>query len=214
MKYSEFMAVSEITFAANINIDMEAAAIRRQITLTGNTTLTPTNMADGMNKELILIASGADRKITWAEPSGTIQWQGAKPEYIRSGETAIVELRCLGTTSADLVASCRYADMDVFEQAAITSKTTLSDVTPPGYEVARIIIEETAGNTAGKVKIGTSDGGQQIIPPITMSASKKRMFNPQTGYFSDSDPQDFYIDSNNWGSGSITIKVINRKVGR
>jgi len=211
--YTTFLTKAAVTYAASINVNLSATNIRQSITLTGDVTLTPTGIAAGKYKELILIASGADRKVAWSEPSGSIQWQGAIPEYIRSGETCLITLRSVGTNSSDIIAECHYADRMAFEQTAITAKTTLTAVTPPKYSPGLTKIENTTANAITGFKIGTTDGGQDILPPVNIAANGSFTFEPQQGYFSDSTAQDWFVDASNWNSGSVDINVNHEKVG-
>ena len=181
------------------------------ITLDGaDTTLTLAGMANGAEVTLNVIALN-DRKVIWGDTD--IQWQTPIPEYIRSGDTCMILLHALGTNTSDVIAICMYAMGMKFEDTAITAKSTLTAVTPPKYNPGLIKIKNTTANAITGFKIGTTDGAQDILPPVNIAANGSFTFKPQTGYFSDTTAQDWFVDASNWNSGSVDINVNHEKVG-
>ncbi len=80
---------------------------------------------------------------------------------------------------------------------------------PAGYEIDSIFVEETAGNAAGNISIGTAAAGTQIVNAFTVGASADlKMTLVSTGtYFSKTADQDIYISSSAWGTGVLDVTI-------
>ena len=90
-----------VIYAASVNLDFNAVAHKR-IDLTGNLSLTGTNMDYGKSLLLRLAADGSARNLAF--PVGWKFVGGAAPASLASNKTALLTLECFGTTDADVVA--------------------------------------------------------------------------------------------------------------
>lgn len=94
---------STIAYASGVALDMAALDQQyRTITMSGNLSLTTSNLANGRTVSLRLIASGATRALT--VPSGWL-FLGAKPTTVASGKTAVLSLTMFGSVDADCIAA-------------------------------------------------------------------------------------------------------------
>ena len=75
------------------------------------------------------------------------------------------------------------------------------------YKVTDIILEETSGNNAGNISIGTTSGGTEVVNSQTVNASEVIHAPLGTTFFSVSANQILYISSSSWGSGVIKATV-------
>ena len=90
---------SALTYAATINLDFNSDTIRT-ITLTGDLTLgTPTNIAVGKEKILIVKASGAARTVTISFGISTSPAIVPLP----AGKTAFISFYCQSTNASDIL---------------------------------------------------------------------------------------------------------------
>jgi len=94
---------STIAYASGIELDMAVLDQQyRTITMSGDLSLTTSNLANGRTVSLRLIASGATRALT--VPSGWL-FLGAKPTTVASGKTAVLSLTMFGSVDADCIAA-------------------------------------------------------------------------------------------------------------
>lgn len=99
--YSGELSAITVTYATTTNVDFKKAALQT-ITLTGNVTITASNMKAGQTVILRVIASGGSRNFT-ALPSWVFIGAAA-PTSVASGKTGVFVLRAFGTTAASVVA--------------------------------------------------------------------------------------------------------------
>ena len=97
-------------------------------------------------------------------------------------------------------------------QQSISSDGILDFKLLKGYSV-KYIIKETNGNSAGNVSLGITPGGTEIgtetiLANQTVAAPK---FDSLYDYASDSVDQDLYISSDGWGSGVVTVTIIQER---
>ena len=89
------------TYAPSVNLDFNGVAHKR-LDLTGNLSLTTTNMDVGKSFLLRIAADGTNRTLSF--PVGWKWVGGAMPASILANKTALLQLRCFGTGDADVVA--------------------------------------------------------------------------------------------------------------
>lgn len=90
--------VVDHTYAASVDLDFTDPLLQR-IVLTGDVTLTFSELGLSRGIVLLLEASGATRAITW--PVG-IKWSGDPLTSLDSGDKAMVLLHSFGTTDGDV----------------------------------------------------------------------------------------------------------------
>ena len=90
-----------IPYAASVNLDFNGVAHKR-IDLTGNLSLTATNMDYGKSFLLRIAADGSARTLSF--PAGWRFAGGTAPASLSANKIALLDLRCFGTTDADVVA--------------------------------------------------------------------------------------------------------------
>ena len=90
-----------IPYAASVNLDFNGVAHKR-IDLGGNLSLTATNMDYGKSFLLRLAADGSARTLSF--PAGWRFVGSAAPASLAANKIALLDLRCFGTTDADVVA--------------------------------------------------------------------------------------------------------------
>jgi hypothetical protein len=90
-----------VLYAASVNLDFAGVAHKR-IDLAGNLSLTASNMNAGRSLELRIAADGTNRTLSF--PAGWKFVGGAAPASILANKTAMLFLRCFGTTDADVIA--------------------------------------------------------------------------------------------------------------
>lgn len=90
-----------IIYAASVNLDFNGVAHKR-IDLTGNLSLTATNMDYGKSFLLRIAADGSARNLSF--PVGWKFVGAAAPASIAANKTALLELKAFGTTDTDVVA--------------------------------------------------------------------------------------------------------------
>ena len=90
-----------VIYAASVNLDFNAVAHKR-LDLTGNLSLTATNMDYGKSLLLRLAADGSTR--TLAFPPGWRWVGGTVPASLAANKIALLTLDCFGTTEAAVVA--------------------------------------------------------------------------------------------------------------
>jgi hypothetical protein len=79
----------------------------KDFTVTGNVTFTTNNRGAGRSTTIKLVASGADRTITYPTLGswlGSNYPDGSNQIVLASGKTAILTMTCFGTASSDIVA--------------------------------------------------------------------------------------------------------------
>jgi hypothetical protein len=90
-----------IVYAASVNLDFNGVAHKR-IDLTGNLSLTATNMDYGKSFLLRIASDGSARNLSF--PAGWKFIGAAAPASIAASKIALLELQCFGTTDADVIA--------------------------------------------------------------------------------------------------------------
>lgn len=94
---------SGLATTGTIDLDFaDLTGTEQPISLTGDPTFTSSGEAIGRSFELVLIAGGSTRTITW--PSWTA-FGAALPTSLASGKILRVTLRCTGTTDASVHAA-------------------------------------------------------------------------------------------------------------
>ncbi len=95
----------------------------------------------------------------------------------------------------------------------ITGDTALIDIVPPGYRIASILIEETAGKTVtGGVDIGTTASGSEVVNAEVVGANSVVMAALSGTFFGTSSAQTLYISAATaWNSASVNVTVVMEK---
>ena len=92
---------------------------------------------------------------------------------------------------------------------AITNQTnyTWTDGVPATYICGKIIIDETSGNNSGNIRVGTTNGGEQIVSDVTVNANDTHIIecNWDIDWAS---ATTLYINSDSWGSGEIKVYLL------
>lgn len=92
-----------LAYGATVNLDFSTAAKTAQtIALTGNLTLTTSNLANGASKVIRLSADGSARTLTF--PTDWTFYGLARPATIAAGKKGMLNLFSYGTTDADVSA--------------------------------------------------------------------------------------------------------------
>lgn len=93
-----------ITYAASVALDF-ATTIKsvQSVTLTGNITLTTTNLASGRVKVLRIIGDGSVR--TFSLPAGWKFLNGSAPASLAASKVGVLTLMAFGATDGDVVAT-------------------------------------------------------------------------------------------------------------
>jgi hypothetical protein len=96
--------VGTLTYAASVELDF-APTIKsvQTISLTGNLTLTTSNLASGRVKLIRLIADASARTLTL--PAGWVFLGAAAPTTLAASKTALLALTAFGTANGDIVAT-------------------------------------------------------------------------------------------------------------
>lgn len=97
---------SVLTFVPSVNLDFSTAAESHTISLTGNLTLTTSNLAGGRRKLVRLIDDGSARTLTFPVAWTTIG--GAIPANMTASATALLELYCFSNADSGVLA--RYVE--------------------------------------------------------------------------------------------------------
>ncbi len=95
--------------------------------------------------------------------------------------------------------------IQLFSQADIQTNGVISFRVPPGFRLVSLVIEETAGQTAGAVQIGTSLNGDEVVSAVNIGGNQLEDCPLQQKLFSLSQAQTLYVSSDNWGSGRISV---------
>lgn len=98
--YTGTVTAATVTYAATTNVDFALAAFQT-VTLTGNVTLTDSNLVAGKTIILRLIASGGSRNLTL--PAGWVNLGASAPTAVASGKTGVFVLRSFGTADSSIV---------------------------------------------------------------------------------------------------------------
>ena len=124
---------------------------------------------------------------------------------------ALVDGCDIGTLTEHITVSAGV-DLDkVFQPSShsITNQTNYEweDAVPSGGLLTKVIIRETSGNAAGNIRIGTTDGGEQVVREIAVGASKTLIVD--CDWEMDwSTAKHLFINSDGWGSGEVTVSLI------
>lgn len=98
------------------------------------------------------------------------------------------------------------------EQLGISANGLLSDLIPNGYELQSFYINEKNSASAGNISIGTSALGTDVVNANAVGADYDDALTLLKNYFSRTANQQLYISSSGWGSGSVDIEMICRKI--
>lgn len=96
-----YVGVSTLTYAATTNIDFADKRLQT-LSLTGNVTLTSSNLVAGREVLLRVISDASIRTFTFP---GTWVFVGATPANIAASKTGLLLLRSYGATDANVVAN-------------------------------------------------------------------------------------------------------------
>lgn len=94
----------QITYASTINLDLqELDGQTREIILSGELSLTTTNLAKGRKLKLRIVGDGLGRSLGFP-----VDWkfQGAKPATLPANKVARLAIECFGTTNVSVDAVC------------------------------------------------------------------------------------------------------------
>ena len=83
---------------------------------------------------------------------------------------------------------------------------------PAGCRIRAIVIEETNGNPAGDIRIGSSAGLDDIVAPTTVGGGELIDCQLDKKLFSLQQSQSLFISSSNWGSGKINVHISMEKI--
>lgn len=93
-----------LSYAASVALDFSSSAKTTQtISLTGNLTLTSSNLASGRAKFIRLVGDASSRTLTF--PAGWTFLNATAPGTLAAGKTALLFLIAFGTTDSTVVAS-------------------------------------------------------------------------------------------------------------
>ena len=90
--------------------------------------------------------------------------------------------------------------------------TTYSNIVPAGYRLDSIIFEETAGNAAGNVQIGTTEWTANVVMAFALSGSDLSSVLPILDIFSTAAPQSLSVSSSAWGTSSVDVYFLMRRI--
>ncbi len=91
-------------YAASVNLDFNGVAHKR-LDLSGNLSLTATNMDYGKSLLLRLKADGSTRTLSF--PAGWRWVAGTAPANLAANKLALLKLECFGTAETDVIAEYR-----------------------------------------------------------------------------------------------------------
>lgn len=95
----------------------------------------------------------------------------------------------------------------------ITNQTnyTWTNAVASDYICNKIIIHETSGNNAGNIRIGTTDGGEEVISEIAVNSNNTYIIEPKWELDWTS-ATTLYINSDSWGTGEIKVYLLMNKI--
>lgn len=128
--------LTTITYAASVDLDLEASYPVNLLALTGNVTIAFTGKAAGRHRWIALQADGTARNVTWP---GAAVWSGDAVATVPAGETIIVLVISLSTTDASVVlvafSAPSYASLGIVPKEYGGSGADNSALTFPGSGV-------------------------------------------------------------------------------
>jgi hypothetical protein len=103
-KFSRRAPVTTLTYAATTDLPFASGLVAPVLllALTGNVTLTTTNLFAGGRVEVVITADGSSRNFTF--PAGWVFVGAAAPASIAAGKKGVLTLISTGTTDAGVVA--------------------------------------------------------------------------------------------------------------
>jgi len=90
-------------------------------------------------------------------------------------------------------------------QSGIKTDGKMALEVPAGYRISSLVLEESAGANAGKLRIGTFPGASDIATTAKMTAANLIDLSLKKNIFSLDKAQHLYISSSNWGKGAISV---------
>lgn len=97
----------------------------------------------------------------------------------------------------------------VVSSSSNTGDGTLFEI-PKGYMLELIVFAETGGSDV-TVDVGTTNGGNEVFPAVTVSANGTQVVQINDLY-SLTAAQSIYISSAAWGTSSLNVYGLTRKV--
>lgn len=94
----------------------------------------------------------------------------------------------------------------------LAANTTYSGIIPIGYRLDSVIFEETAGNAAGNVQVGTTEWTADVVMAFALSGSELSSVLPILDIFSLSASQSLSVSSSAWGTSSVDVYFLMRRV--
>ena len=94
----------------------------------------------------------------------------------------------------------------------IAANATYSGIVPAGYRLDSIIFEETAGNNAGDVQVGKTEWAADIVFAFTLNSNILASVLPILDVFSMSSSQSLSVSSSAWGTSSVNVYFLMRRV--
>lgn len=94
----------------------------------------------------------------------------------------------------------------------LSSDTTYTGIVLPGYYLHSILFEETAGNAAGNVQVGTTEWDTDVVFTFALNASALAEVVPIQSIFSMSTAQSLSVSSSAWGTSSVNVYFLMRRV--
>jgi len=88
-----------LNWASSIHLNLSSNHNGKRITLAGNTTFTSSGYLFGARLEAFIDCDASNRTLTWP---AAWKWLNATPTSIAANKSAILDLRCKGTTEADV----------------------------------------------------------------------------------------------------------------
>lgn len=101
----------------------------------------------------------------------------------------------------------RYRDtISNLELDGVTDDTTF--VVPAGFVLKSVYILNTTSNAVtGGIKIGTTDGGTEVVSSIAVGADEFAIFHDGGLFSTESDTTLYLQDVTSWNSASLNIRI-------
>jgi hypothetical protein len=118
------------------------------------------------------------------------------PKFDANGQLENSEIEAIGL------------DFDLIDFITLSNISANTDtVIPAGYRIMSLVCEETTGNAAGNISVGTITGGTNIVNSESLSANGLLDTALGTSIFSTTSSQQIFISSSSWGSAAVDFHI-------
>jgi hypothetical protein len=125
-----------------------------------------------------------------------------------TGETGNLPMITANGTLEDSGIPAIQEDFDLIDFITIKDVDENSNfVIQAGFRIVSLVLEETSGNTAGDISIGTFSGGTDVISGETVGASSLVDTTILKPIFSTTESIILYYESTNWGSSKVNFHI-------